>query len=143
MMSVLLVASPTLRWKSTGITVAGVTGQRGNASNKLNAPFGLHLDWSNTLYIADRSNARIQKYARDASFGETVAGQASGITGTGSDVFNFPSDVQVDSNGNVYVADTSNQRIQLWSSGSSTGVTIAGRGLSFKIFPRLIYTDLY
>ncbi|CAF1463351.1 unnamed protein product, partial [Didymodactylos carnosus] len=34
--------------------------------------------------------------------------------------------LNVDDNGDVYVADWHNHRIQLWSHGSSTGVTVAG-----------------
>lgn len=118
--------TPILRWNQTGITVAGVAGQSGNSSDKLYNPRGVYLDWSYTLYVADTLNNRIQKYLRDASFGETVAGQASGIAGVGSSYLYQPADVLVDLNNNIYVTDTGNSRVQLWSSGSSTGNTIAG-----------------
>jgi DNA-binding beta-propeller fold protein YncE len=35
-----------------------------------------------------------------------------GTYGTGDGQFNWPSALSIDSNGNVYVADTNNQRIQ-------------------------------
>jgi len=118
--------APVLRWNRTGVTIAGVTGQYGNASNKLYYPYGLSIDWSNALYIADRYNHRVQKYTKGVLYGETVAGQASGVSGTGSSFFCGVTDVDVDSDGNIYAADTENQRIQMWSPGSSTGVTVAG-----------------
>ncbi|CAF0925354.1 unnamed protein product [Adineta steineri] len=117
-----------LRWNTTGETIAGVVGQFGNASNQLNVPFGLTMDWSNTLYIADWSNHRVQKYLRNSSFGQTVAGQATGSYNTTSSFLYYPGDVAVDWNSNVYVADTFNNRIQLWTNGSSSGMTVAGTG---------------
>lgn len=115
-----------LRWNQTGITIAGVTDQSGNTSDKLYTPRGLFMDWSYTLYITDGGNNRIQKYLRNTSFGETVAGHASGISGVGADFLTQPYDVQVDLNGDIYIADTMNQRIQLWTWGSTNGTTIAG-----------------
>ena len=108
-----------LRWNSTGITVAGVTGQPGNTSDKLSNPRGIGIDWSNALYIADGGNNRIQKYSNGASVGETVAGVGGGS-------LSRPFDVVVDLNENIFVADTYNHRIQLWTRGSSLGTTIAG-----------------
>lgn len=128
------VPAPVLRWNRTGITIAGIVGQYGNDSNKLNQPYGLDIDWSYTLYIADRYNHRIQKYLRDASFGETVAGKMSGVTGSTSEFLRYPCEVQVDINENVYVDDTDNHRLQLWSRGASNGITIAGTGIKFEYF---------
>ena len=115
-----------LRWNRTGETVAGVTGQVGNASNQLNNPLGLYVDWANTLYIADYENGRIQKYLKDATFGETVAGDPTGIRGPASNLLNHPTTVAVDLDGNMYVCDRWNSRIQLWKRGASNGTTIAG-----------------
>lgn len=120
---------PTLRWNTTAITVAGDTGKSTNASNHLNRPWGLYIDQFNTLYIADRFNHRIQKYVKDASFGETVAGQASGINGSGPSFLLAPMDVEVDLYENIYIADGYNHRIQMWNRGSLNGTTIAGDGM--------------
>ena len=88
------------------------------------------LDWSNTLYIADSFNHRVQKYLRDASFGETVAGQKTGLSGTNSSFLSAPRYLAMETNGDIYVSDTNNHRVQLWTSGSTTGVTVAGTGKS-------------
>lgn len=103
-----------------------MSGQRGNASNQLDGPRGLYIDWSNTLYIADRWNNRIQKYLRDATFGETVAGDPTGVSGSGSSFLSEPVDLTVDLNNHIYVSDGANHRVQLWNQSSSTGITIAG-----------------
>ena len=46
----------------------------GDAANQLYRPYGIALDASGNLYIADTENHRIQKWAPGASEGETVAG---------------------------------------------------------------------
>lgn len=115
-----------LIWNSTGTTVAGVGGAPETASNELNLPFGLFLDSSFSLYIADYSNHRIQKWLAGASSGTTVAGQANGANGSNGSYLYQPSGVLVDSSGSIYVADMANFRVQLWPSGATSGTTIAG-----------------
>ena len=88
------------------------------------------VDYSNTLYIADSYNHRVQKYLRDASFGKTVAGQETGSSGPNANTFNYAADLVLEVNGDIYVSDVDNHRVQLWTSGSTTGVTVAGTGKS-------------
>ena len=129
-----------LRWNKIGTTVAGVTGQPGNTSDKLRTPRGLCIDWSNTLYIADVVNNRVQKYVRGALFGETVAGDPTGISGSASNLLNQPISVDVDLDSNLYVTDSLNYRVQLWNRGASNGITVAGiTGLLFFIEVFLLY----
>ena len=78
-------ANLLLHWNATGTTVAGVTSSAGTAMNQLDRPFSIALDSSNTLYIADQQNNRIQKWLSGASTGTTVAGQSSGTSGTNYD----------------------------------------------------------
>ncbi len=113
-----------LRWNTTGITIAGVTGVSGDTSNQLNFPRGLTLDYTYTLYIADFTNNRIQKYLRDASSGTTLAG--NGTPTASPSQLDGPSNVFVDSNSNIFVADTLNNRVQFWSNGATSGTTVAG-----------------
>ncbi|CAF4685001.1 unnamed protein product, partial [Rotaria socialis] len=63
-----------------------------------------------------------------ASNGTTVAGQPNGVSGSVPSLLQAPASVVVDSNRNVYVADTSNHRVQLWSYGASFGTMVAGTG---------------
>ena len=113
-------------WNATGTTLAGRVGVPGVAANRLDCPFGLALDVSNTLYISDQDNNRVQKWLVGAPSGTTIAGQSGGISGTTSSDLNTPSGILVDSSGNIYVADTNNNRIQLWLNAASSGSTIAG-----------------
>ncbi|CAF3416761.1 unnamed protein product [Rotaria socialis] len=122
------VVTPSLRWNTTGVTAAGVGGSPGNNSSQLNTPADVSVDFSNTLYIADYGNNRIQKWLSGASNGTTVAGQASGISGSNATDLQHPAGILVDSTGNIYIADTNNHRIQFWAKGALSGVTIAGTG---------------
>jgi sugar lactone lactonase YvrE len=57
--------------------------------------------------------------------GTTIAG-GYGV-GSGSHQFNTPADVWVSkTTGAIYIADQYNNRIQRWTKGASTGVTLAG-----------------
>ncbi len=98
----------------------------GIAPNHLDFPIGIVLDSSNTLYVADADNNRIQKLLFGNTAATTVAGNSSGASGVTNYLLNYPNDVAVDSNGNVYVVDTSNNRIQLWYVNATSGITIAG-----------------
>ena len=115
-----------LRWNPSGITVAGVSSTTGTANNLLNKPFGATLDDQNNVYVADTNNNRIQKYLVGATNGTTIAGNANGTLGIGLNDLKRPSQVVVDSNGNYFIADTYNQRIMMWPSGSASGTLVAG-----------------
>ena len=129
MTNIFLASSIRLRWNRTGITVAGITGSSGSALDRLSYPYDLAVDSSKTVYIAERGNNRVQMWLAGASSGSTVAGQSSGTAGTAVNYFNRAGGVVVDSNGNLYVTDPYNHRVQYWPSGSSTGTIIAGTGI--------------
>jgi hypothetical protein len=124
---------PTLNWNTTGITVAG-TGILGTAANQLNGPMGLALYSSDTLYISDQNNSRVQKWDLNAWVGITVAGQASGAPGSGVAYLNKTGGLAVDSAGSVYAVDMYNCRVQYWPVGSVTGTPVAGIGRKYEPF---------
>jgi len=74
----------------------------------LNLPWGLALDQTGNVYVADWRNDRIQKF--DAT-GRYLA--SWGTSGQGEGEFNRPSGVAVDQDGNIYVADWGNERVQI------------------------------
>ena len=119
-----------LRWNQTGITVAGISGQSGVAANQLTGPRGVTLDWSHSIYVADTGRHRIQYYPRGALSGTTVCGQSNGVSGSDAYHLSNPWRVIVENEGDIYVVDTSNHRIQLWQLNSSFGLTVAGLGVS-------------
>lgn len=123
-----LVNNFSYNWLSTGITVAGTTGSPGVSANQLHHPAGVIVDASNTLYIVDTGNNRIQRYLPGTLNGTTVAGQSNGAAGSGLSDLRGPVDMVIDSNGSIYIADTLNHRVFYWNNGSSAGDMIAGNG---------------
>jgi DNA-binding beta-propeller fold protein YncE len=82
----------------------------------LNLPVGITVDAAGNLYIAGTSNHRIRK-CNAAGIMTTLAGNGiAGFSGDGSAAIkatlNLPSGVAVDAAGNLYIADTSNNRIR-------------------------------
>ncbi|CAF0976952.1 unnamed protein product [Adineta ricciae] len=97
----------------TGTTVAGGNGA-GTGLNQLYSPAGLCITRDGqTLYIADRDNNRVMKWAIGANVGSFVAGDVNGATGSSDRLFNGLGDVALDpSETYLYVADEENHRIQ-------------------------------
>ena len=102
-------------------------------SASLNYPSGVALDSSGNVYIADRSNERIRKVAVSTGIITTIAGTGYyGSYGDGgaatSASLNYPYGVALDSSGNVYIADSWNERIRKVAVSTGIITTIAGTG---------------
>ena len=105
---------------SAGIvtTIAGNVGGFADGvgnSTLFNAPGGVAVDAAGNIYVADISNHRIRKITPD-SMVTTIAGSAD--TGFADDMpaiqglLNQPFGVACDLSGNIYIADTNNNRIR-------------------------------
>ena len=79
-------------------------------------------DESGSLYIADTGNNRIQKFDSSGNYLFSVGAGYNGVPGTpgmsgsGNGQCNRPYSVSVDNSGNIYVADTFNNRVQKFDS---------------------------
>ncbi|MEK7432285.1 MAG: NHL repeat-containing protein [Cyanobacteriota bacterium] len=101
-------------------------------NGNVNLPTGIAIDSSRNLYIADTANHRIRKIDIDGSI-TTIAGTGTGtFSGDGglatSATINNPNGLAVDKLGNIYIADTSNNRIRKIDASSGNITTIAGTG---------------
>jgi hypothetical protein len=105
-------------------TFLGVSGEPGSDFNHLAFPTGIAFGVSK-LYVSDGGNFRALECDLNGSNCTHFAGTA-GEQGKDDSHFYYPSDVDVDSSGNVYVADP-DSRIQIFD---STGNLIATRGTS-------------
>jgi N-acetylneuraminic acid mutarotase len=126
---------------STGIitTVAGngtwgYSGDGGAATSaELFSPFGVAVDASGNLYIADSGNNLIRKVTASTGIITTVAGNGtggySGDSGaaTGAEL-NSPFGVAVDASGNIYIVDSGNNRIRKVTASTGIITTVAGNG---------------
>jgi len=110
-------------------TIAGsIAGFADGITNpQFNRPTGVAVDVHGTIYIADFLNHKIRKITTDG-FVSTLAGSTQGFAdGTANAKFDKPTGIAVDAQGNVYVADTSNNRIRKITP-EGIVITIAGDG---------------
>ncbi len=123
---------------STGIisTIAGngtstSSGDNGPALGAgLFGPQGVAVDSQGNVYVAESRGNKIRKVTPNGAI-STIAG--TGVAAFGGDGavatqanLSFPNGVAVDSNGNVYISDSSNKRIRKVSGNQMS--TVAGNG---------------
>jgi serine/threonine-protein kinase len=101
------------------VSMLAGSGAKGDSDGKgtaasFNSPNGMDLDASGNIYVADRRNNKIRKVTPQGVVttlaGSGEFGRENGPGASAS--FNFPSDVVVDSFGDIYVADYGNLMIR-------------------------------
>jgi len=119
-----------------GNDTAGYNGDGGPATSaKLNQPYGICIDSSGNLYIADRSNRRVRRVSALTGIITTIAG--TGTAGTSGDggpatsaLLSLPYSVALDRQQNLYVADGSpNYRIRRVDAATGIITLYAGNGI--------------
>lgn len=103
----------------------------GTTASSMNTPYNCVVGSGGTLFIVDKGNNRILRFdsahtkANGAS-ADGVLGQADFTSGSGNrggttaaNTLFVPSDVTLDSSGNLYVADRTNQRVLRFDSAAS------------------------
>jgi hypothetical protein len=82
---------------------------------QLNYDTGVAVDSAKNIYVADQNNSTIRKITPVGLVSTIagVAGYSGSVDGAGSSArFNLPFGVTIDTNGNLYVADTGNDTIR-------------------------------
>jgi uncharacterized protein (TIGR03437 family) len=115
-----------------GTGAAGFSGDGGPATAALLSSnvWAVTADQSGNVYIADRANNRIRRVGPDGTISTFAGTGAAGFSGDGgpatSAALRSPAGLAVDSAGNVYISDTSNQRVRRIVNGVIN--TVAGTG---------------
>ncbi|HYZ21516.1 MAG TPA: NHL repeat-containing protein [Rhodopila sp.] len=110
-------------------------GKAGSGEGEFNQPWGVTVDTDGNIYVADWKNHRVQKLSPEGRFlmqiGEygtpPVAKDAYAVTYLGpyisslhpdsypkAGLLNHPTDVAVDNDGDIYIADWGNHRISIF-----------------------------
>jgi len=117
----------------------------GISANSLYDPFGVALDSSGNLYVADEPNSRVLFYPSGSTTATRVYGQGGSFTtntanngGLSANSLYYPSGGALDSSGNLYVADEGNSRVLLYPPTTTTGIygpvnlsTLTGNSVTF------------
>jgi sugar lactone lactonase YvrE len=107
----------------------GKFGTAGSDDGEFNLPWGICLDKDGNIFVADWRNDRVQSFTNDgkwlATFGRpgtggdcSIARDQGGIVYVDVPVgqFNRPTGVCVDDDGDIYIADWLNNRVQVLTS---------------------------
>jgi hypothetical protein len=117
-------------------------GSGGGGAAELNYPRGVAVSPSGDVYVADPENDRIAEFNSSGSFvrafGKGVGGSGvdvctttcqAGTTGDTAGEFNYPFEVAVSASNEVYVVDSVNQRIAVFSAAGTFGRAF-GKGVN-------------
>jgi sugar lactone lactonase YvrE len=117
-----------------GTAAQGFSGEAGPATSaSIDSPTGLALDAIGNLYLADTHNHRIRRIDATTGIITTIAG--TGTPGYSGDAtagttaaLALPHGISIDASGNLYVADTENDRIRRIDATTGLITTVAGDG---------------
>lgn len=118
-------------------------GKGSGATGEIQHSYGLVVDDNDTMYIANFDHHVIVAWpmtTASTSAGTIVAGSLVGTAGSTSSLLHSPASVARDSQGNLYVVDQANHRIQLfckYPTSSMNGITIAGTGTAGSLSTEL------
>jgi uncharacterized protein (TIGR03663 family) len=124
----------------------GDVGVPGTGPGQFSFPRAVAVDSDGAIYVADSGNNRVQVFGADGTFlrqwGSTCKlDTGEGCLGDGRGQFNEPWGIAVDPDGNVYISDTWNHRVQkfdnlgnfitMWGQFGSTGGELGQPGLFY------------
>jgi uncharacterized protein (TIGR03437 family) len=125
-------ASLILTLVGNGLGTASGDGELATLA-QIGLPSSVTFDLQGNLYIADTLNDRIRKVnASDGKISTVAGGAGNGYAGDGGPAtaarLNCPTGVNVDAQGNLYIADRDNHRIRRVAAADGLITTFAGTG---------------
>ncbi len=117
-----------------GLFTTNTANNGGISATSLFTPFGIALDNSNGLYVADNRNSRVLYYPSASTTATFVYGQGGSFTtntanngGISASSLAFPNGLALDGNGNLYIADSANHRVLRFTIGNSVATAVWGQ----------------
>ncbi len=135
-----------------GNGTAGFGGDGSAASGaQLNGPSGLAIDTDGSLLIADSGNHRIRRITPAGTISSIAGSGTAGNAGDGGAAsgaqLNYPSGLAVDASGNIYIADSGNNRVRRIAGGTistmPTGPLNSPQGVAVDAAGNLYTADLF
>ncbi|UJR21041.1 hypothetical protein I4U23_024141 [Adineta vaga] len=96
---------------------------------------GLFVDIGNTLYCSMYNRDQVVKRWLNDNSNKTTIAAGTGNSGSALNQLDSPRRIFVDTNFDLYVADSGNDRIQLFRLGQLNGTTVAGNIITSTISP--------
>jgi YD repeat-containing protein len=108
-------------------TYASKAGAYGHGAGQLSGALGVAVDGKNNVWVSDTSNGRIEEFNEKGAFvatmgygvtnGESIyqtctSSCQTGLRGGGAGELDQASGIAIDSKGNIWIADTQNNRVQ-------------------------------
>jgi sugar lactone lactonase YvrE len=101
----------------------GIIVSDNNNLPRLHAPHAVIVDELGTIYIVDHDLHQVIRWFKDAQSGELLFGGHG--YGNRANQFAFPIDIDFDREGNLYITDRNNHRIQMYTiNKSSCGLSV-------------------
>jgi trimeric autotransporter adhesin len=116
-----------------GNGLSGFSGDGGPATSaQFNQPWGIAVDATGNLFVADVMNNRVRKITSSGVISTVVGMGMAGFSGDGSEAtdaqLKYPAGVALDNAGNLFIADSGNNRIRKVTPDGVIS-TIAGDGI--------------
>lgn len=108
--NVFLIDSTNAVVFSTAKNAAKLSALTGSLKQYMRFPTGITTDKRGRIYLVDRNGSRVIILGQDGSF----LGRLSGM-GWKEGLLNYPSHMCINSKGDVFIADTSNSRVQIFT----------------------------
>ncbi|WP_158941571.1 Ig-like domain repeat protein [Granulicella sp. S190] len=117
-----------------GNHTAAYTGDGGPAINaSLNGPWSATVGPDGQIYIADQNNHCVRKVALNGTISTIAGSGASGFSGDGGPasgaVLDSPAATTIDTAGNIYIADSGNNRVRKVNAATGEIDTVVGSDL--------------
>jgi sugar lactone lactonase YvrE len=117
-------------------------GTLGTGNSQFTHPGGVAIDKSSNVWVVDSEDNRVEEFNEKGTFVKGFGwgvnnGKAEfqtcttckvGLSGTGNGEFNLPTGISIDPKGNIWVADTGNNRVQEFSETATFTKTLGTAG---------------